>query len=83
MSTTESRQDTWSVGSGERPPRWDHPGRWWSIRDIAADLGISVSTAYKWSSRGQPDFPRSVRLRNGEIRVRDDWYEEWLSLLEN
>lgn len=57
-------------------------GRWWSIQDIAADLGVSINTAYKWSSRGQPDFPRTVRLRNGAVRVRDDWYEEWLSRLE-
>jgi len=64
-------------GSRRRPP-----GRWWSIRDIADDLGVSVDTAYKWSSRGQPDFPRAIRLRNGEVRVRDDWYEAWLATLE-
>lgn len=53
-------------------------GRWLSIRDIAADLGISLSTAYKWSARGQPYFPRVIRLRNREVRVRWDWYEDWL-----
>ncbi len=64
-------------------PSTRHPGgRWWSIQDIAADLGVSINTAYKWSSRGHPDFPRTVRLRNGAVRVRDDWYEEWLSRLE-
>ncbi len=26
--------------------------RWLSIREIAADLGVSSSTAYKWSARG-------------------------------
>lgn len=56
--------------------------RWLSIRQIARDLGVSSSTAYKWSSRGQPWFPRSIRLRNGDIRVRRDWYEAWLSDLE-
>jgi hypothetical protein len=25
--------------------------RWISIREIAADLGVSTSTAYKWSAR--------------------------------
>jgi predicted DNA-binding transcriptional regulator AlpA len=54
-----------------------------SIRQIAADLGVSTSTAYKWSSRGRPWFPRSIRLRNGDIRVRRDWYEEWLAELED
>jgi predicted DNA-binding transcriptional regulator AlpA len=53
--------------------------RWLSIRDIAADLGVSASTAYKWSARGEPWFPRSIRLRNGDIRVRRDWYEQWLA----
>ena len=33
--------------------------RWLSIREIAADLGVSSSTAYKWSARGAPWFPRS------------------------
>ncbi len=56
--------------------------RWLSIRQIAEDLGVSTSTAYKWSARGTPWFPRSIRLRNGDIRVRRDWYEAWLSELE-
>jgi predicted DNA-binding transcriptional regulator AlpA len=56
--------------------------RWLSIRQIAGDLGISPHTAYKWSARGQPWFPRTIRLRNGDIRVRRDWYETWLTQLE-
>ena len=56
--------------------------RWLSIRQIASDLGVSSSTVYKWSARGAPWFPRSIRLRNGDIRVRRDWYETWLGELE-
>jgi predicted DNA-binding transcriptional regulator AlpA len=56
--------------------------RWLSVKEIAADLGISVSTAYKWSARGDPWFPRSIRLRNGDLRVRRDWYEVWLTGME-
>jgi len=56
--------------------------RWLSIRQIAADLGISSSTAYKWSAHGEPWFPRSIRLHNGDIRVRRDWYDAWLSEME-
>ena len=33
-------------------------------------------------SRGAPWFPRSIRLRNGDIHVRRDWYETWLGELE-
>ena len=57
--------------------------RWWTIRDIAEDLNISIDTAYKWSARGQPTFPRAIRLANGDIRVRYDWYETWLDDLES
>lgn len=57
-------------------------GRWITIRQIADDLGVSTSTAYKWSSRGTPWFPRCIRLKNGDIRVRRDWYEHWLNAQE-
>jgi predicted DNA-binding transcriptional regulator AlpA len=56
--------------------------RWLSIRQIASDLGVSTSTARKRSARGAPWFPRSIRLHNGDIRVRRDWYEQWLAALE-
>jgi predicted DNA-binding transcriptional regulator AlpA len=39
--------------------------RWLSIRQIAGDLGVSSSMAYKWSARGVPWFPRTVRLHKG------------------
>ena len=49
-----------------------------TIRQIAADLAVSPSTVYKWSARGEPWFPRAIRLQNGDVRVRRDWYESWL-----
>jgi predicted DNA-binding transcriptional regulator AlpA len=64
------------------PVRPQGASRWLSIRQIAEDLGVSTSTAYKWSARGAPWFPRSIRLRNGDIRVRRDRYEAWLESLE-
>jgi predicted DNA-binding transcriptional regulator AlpA len=67
---------------GPEPGPEPGPGRWLSIQQIAEDLGISVHTAYKWSARGGPYFPRTIRLRNGNIRVRRDWYEAWLAELE-
>ena len=57
--------------------------RWWSVSDIAEDLDVSVHTVYKWSAVGLPYFPKAIRLRNGQLRVRDDWYEEWLVSLES
>ena len=70
------------LSKGAAPGDTDAGRRWLSIRQIAADLGVSVSTAYKWSARGSPWFPRSIRLHNGDIRVRRDWYELWLAELE-
>lgn len=64
------------------PSRPTSASRWMSIRQLAEDLGVSQSTAYKWSARGAPWFPRSIRLHNGEVRIRKDWYEAWLEALE-
>jgi len=76
---TLARENARTVGDGVET---SVETRWLSIRQIATDLGISSSTAYKWSARGAPWFPRSIRLRNGDIRVRRDWYEVWLRELE-
>ena len=56
--------------------------RWLNIRQIAADLGVSTSTGYQRSARGAPWSLRHIRLHNGDIRVRRDWYETWLDGLE-
>lgn len=70
------------AGSARTAVEADAGQRWLSIREIAKDLGVSGSTVYKWSARGRPWFPRSIRLRNGDIRVRRDWYESWITELE-
>lgn len=51
------------------------------INDIARILGVSMSTVYKWSSRGGPDFPRVIRLPNGRIRVTQKDFDSWLGQL--
>jgi predicted DNA-binding transcriptional regulator AlpA len=66
----------------EPDPTADGLPRWLSIKEVAEDLGISIHTAYKWSQRGYPWFPRSIRLRNGDKRVRRDWYQAWLTDME-
>ena len=53
--------------------------RWLSIRQIARDLGVSSSTAYKWSAGACRGSPAAIRLHNGDIRVRRDWYEQSLA----
>jgi excisionase family DNA binding protein len=56
------------------------PGRWLTLRQIADDLGVTMSTVYRWQARGEPWFPRTVRLGR-QVRVRTDWYADWLDRL--
>ncbi len=79
MAVSEGLVPVRANGSGARS---GSPTRWLTIREIAEDLGVSTSTVYKWSARGRPFFPRSIRLRNGDIRVRRDCYEAWLEEME-
>ncbi len=58
--------------------REDAARTWMTIRQIADELSISPSTAYKWSARGWPWFPKGIRLRNGDVRIRRDSFETWL-----
>lgn len=58
----------------------DRATRWMSMDDFCAELGVSASTAYKWSSAGPGSgrFPRFRKLPNGSIRIRRDWFDEWV-----
>lgn len=57
--------------------------QWLTMEDFCEELGVPLSTAYKWrifpSDDGEPArFPRYCRLPNGKIRIRRDWLDEWL-----
>lgn len=54
-----------------------------TIEDFCAELGVSPSTAYKWSGAGPASgkFPPFRKLPNGSIRIRRDWFEEWVESL--
>jgi hypothetical protein len=52
--------------------------RWLSIRQIAADLSVSTSTAYKWSACGAPWFPAPFAYTteifgSGAIGMNSGW----------
>lgn len=49
---------------------------WLSVSDVAGELGISLSTWNKWRIRGVG--PRALRLPNGSLRIRRDWFDDWL-----
>lgn len=49
-----------------------------TLKDVARLVGVSYSTLTKWSSRGWPDFPKAIRLPNGQIRVKRADLEDWV-----
>lgn len=52
---------------------------WLSVQQVSVQLGISTSTFYKW--RASQKGPRAKRLPNGELRVREDWLNDFMSEL--
>lgn len=60
------------------------PARWMKVDDLCRELGVAPSTAYKWSAAGPGSgkFPRFRKLPNGSIRIRRDWFDEWLDGLD-
>ena len=56
-------------------------GGWLSIEQFCEELGVPLSTAYKWSAAGTRTgrFPRHTKLPNGRIRIRREWLDAWLA----
>jgi predicted DNA-binding transcriptional regulator AlpA len=48
-----------------------------TIADLCADLGIARSTFYDWRAKGRA--PKCIRLPNGDLRIRREEYERWLT----
>lgn len=67
-----------SIGNGMTANK--SAARWMTIRDLCKEIGVSRSTAYKWAARGPASgkFPEFRRLPNGGIRIRRDWFEQWI-----
>ena len=76
--TAVTRADQSRPGAhGVSPPR--PPGRdeWLTVEEVCDELKVSRRTFDRW--RAHRTGPRSVRLaRNGPLRVRRSWLEEWL-----
>ena len=62
-----------------RSPRTGTHGQL-SIAQICEELGVSRSTFYDWRAKGKA--PRCIKLPNGEIRVRREELDRWLSACE-
>ena len=50
--------------------------RLFSTDQLAEVLGVTLSTIYKWRQKGE--FPTSIRLPNGQLRVMQDDLDAWL-----
>ncbi|WP_406316563.1 helix-turn-helix transcriptional regulator [Streptomyces sp. NBC_00118] len=47
-----------------------------TIAEVIADLKVAPSTFYRWRQLGKG--PRSIKLPNGDVRIRRSEYERWL-----
>ncbi|MFJ8332924.1 helix-turn-helix transcriptional regulator [Streptomyces sp. NPDC094437] len=52
-----------------------------TIKEVLADLRIPPATFHRWRQLGKG--PRSIKLPNGQIRIRRSEYERWLSERED
>ncbi|SBW29007.1 hypothetical protein FDG2_6313 [Candidatus Protofrankia californiensis] len=52
---------------------------WLTVADVIAEVRIPRSTFYRWRQMGLG--PRSVKLPNGDVRIRRSWLDDWLDNL--
>ena len=52
-----------------------------TVAEILTDLKVAPSTFYRWRQLGKG--PRSIKLPNGDVRIRRSEYERWLAERED
>lgn len=52
-----------------------------TISEVIAEIGVARATFYRW--RQLRKGPRSIKLPNGDIRIRRSDLERWLASLED
>jgi predicted DNA-binding transcriptional regulator AlpA len=52
-----------------------------TLEEVITDLKVAPSTFYRWRQLGKG--PRSIKLPNGDIRIRRSEYERWLAERED
>lgn len=65
--------------AGKRPAR-RMAGRHLTIADVCEELGIARSTFYDW--RAKRKAPPCFKLPNGDLRIRRNDFESWISSLQ-
>ncbi|MFJ2887833.1 helix-turn-helix transcriptional regulator [Streptomyces sp. NPDC087305] len=52
-----------------------------TVAEVITDLKVAPSTFYRWRQLGKG--PRSIKLPNGDVRIRRSEHERWLSERED
>ncbi|UQI49517.1 helix-turn-helix domain-containing protein [Streptomyces sp. HU2014] len=52
-----------------------------TIQEVIVDLKVAPSTFYRWRRLGKA--PRSIKLPNGDVRIRRSEYDRWLTERED
>ena len=52
-----------------------------TVKEVITDLKVAPSTFYRWRQLGKA--PRSIKLPNGDVRIRRSEYERWLTERED
>lgn len=52
-----------------------------TISEVIAEIGVARATFYRW--RQLRKGPRSIKLPNGDVRIRRSELERWLASLED
>ncbi|MCF3102942.1 helix-turn-helix domain-containing protein [Streptomyces roseoverticillatus] len=52
-----------------------------TVKEVIVDLKIAPSTFYRWRRLGKA--PRSIKLPNGDVRIRRSEYDRWLAERED
>ncbi|MFE1945234.1 helix-turn-helix transcriptional regulator [Streptomyces massasporeus] len=52
-----------------------------TVEEVITDLRVAPSTFYRWRQLGKA--PRSIKLPNGDVRIRRSEYERWLAERED
>ncbi|WP_088285427.1 helix-turn-helix domain-containing protein [Kineosporia sp. A_224] len=51
-----------------------------TVSDLCEELGVARSTFYDWRAKGRA--PKCIKLPNGDLRIRRDELDRWLSSCE-
>lgn len=51
--------------------------QWLSIPEVLSEIGVARATFYRW--RQLRIAPRSIKLPNGQVRIRRSALDEWLA----